>query len=105
MVLVTTFLFPIGFGLLLLALALLLLLLNDRRYQRRGLVEERHRVLGLPPGELVYEDADGQGEALSSTEFPLTGKPDYVVRAPDGRLIPIELKLNVQNMTTPYSNH
>ena len=62
-------------------------------------------MLGLPPGELVYEDADGEGEALMSTEFPLTGKPDYVVRDSDGRLIPLELKLNVQNVTTPYSNH
>jgi CRISPR-associated exonuclease Cas4 len=105
MPLVMNLLFPIGFGLLLLALALLLLLLNDRRYQRRRLVEERHRVLGLPPGELVYEDADGEGEALSSTEFPLIGKPDYVVRDSDGRLIPLELKLNVHNVTIPYSNH
>jgi len=98
-------LFPVGLCLLVLALALLILLLNDRRYQKRRLLEERHRALGLPPGELVYEDADGLGEPLSSNHYPLVGKPDYVVQLPDGRPVPIELKLNVQGATIPYSNH
>jgi CRISPR-associated exonuclease Cas4 len=98
-------LFPVGLGLLVLALVLLILLLNERRQQRRRLIEERHRTLGLPPGELVYEDADGQGESLSSSEYPLVGKPDYIVQLPDGHPVPIELKLGVQNATAPYSNH
>ncbi len=98
-------LLPIGIGLLLLALALLILLINDRRYQRERLIAERHRALGLPAGELVYEDADGQGETLSSNSYPLVGKPDYVVKIPDGRPVPIELKLNVHDATVPYSNH
>ncbi len=96
---------PVGLCLFVLALALLILLLNDRRYQRRRLIEERHRALGLPAGELVYEDADGQGEPLTSNHYPLVGKPDYVVQLPDGRPVPIELKLNVQDATIPYSNH
>src|SRR5947209_8495911 len=98
-------LLPIGLGLLFIALALVLLLLNERRQQRRRLIEERQRALGLPEGELVYEDADGQGETLSSSTYPLIGKPDYVVKLPDGRPVPVELKLNVQNATVPYSNH
>lgn len=98
-------LLPIGVGLLLLSLAIFILLLNERRSQRRRLIEEWHRALGLPPGELVYEDADGQGELLTSSAYPLVGKPDYVVQAPDGRPIPIELKLSVQDATAPYSNH
>jgi CRISPR-associated exonuclease Cas4 len=102
---ISNILLPIGLGLLLLALALFLLLLNQRRYQHTRLIEERHRALGLPEGELVYEDADGQGEVLSSNELPLMGKPDYVVRSPDGRLVPVELKLSVQDATVPYSNH
>lgn len=96
---------PIGLGLLLLALSLLILLLNERRHQRGRLLEERHHALGLPVGELVYEDADGQGEPLSSSEYPLVGKPDYVVQLPDGSPVPVELKLNVQNAAEPYSNH
>ena len=98
-------LLPIGLGLLFIALTLVLLLLNERRYQRRRLMAERQHALGLPEGELVYEDADGQGETLSSSAYPLVGKPDYVVKLPDGRPVPVELKLNVQNATVPYSNH
>lgn len=102
---ISSILFPVGLVLLLLALALLILILNERRYQRMRLIEERHRALGLPPGDLVYEDADGQGESLTSNQYPLVGKPDYIVQLPDGRPVPIELKLNVQNATMPYSNH
>lgn len=98
-------LLPIGLGLLILALALLILIVNERRQQRQRLIEERHRALGLPPGELVYEDADGQGELLSSSYYPLVGKPDYIVQLPDGRPVPVELKLNVHDATIPYSNH
>src|SRR5947199_2963262 len=101
----SSILLPIGLTLLLVAFALGILLLNERRYQRQRLIAERHRALGLPEGELVYEDADGQGETLSSSEYPLIGKPDYVVQLADGRPVPIELKLNVQNATMPYSNH
>ncbi len=101
----SSILLPIGLSLLLLTLILLILLRNERRYQRQRLVTERHTVLGLPPGELVYEDADGQGETLHSEQYPLIGKPDYIVKQADGRLIPIELKLSVQNVAAPYSNH
>src|SRR5947199_4807517 len=98
-------LLAIGLGLLLAALALVLLLLNDRRVQRSRLIAERHRALGLPEGELVYEDADGLGAPLSSRAYPLVGKPDYIVQLPDGRPVPIELKLSVQNVSEPYPNH
>jgi CRISPR-associated exonuclease Cas4 len=98
-------LLSIGLGLLLTAIALGLLLLNERRRQQSRLIVERHRALGLPEGKLVYEDADGEGEPLSSSAYPLMGKPDYIVQMPDGRPVPIELKLNVQNATAPYSNH
>src|SRR5947209_20578455 len=78
----SSILLPIGLTLLLVAFALGILLLNERRYQRQRLIAERHRALGLPEGELVYEDADGQGEPLSSSAYPLVGKPDYIVQAP-----------------------
>ena len=98
-------LLSIGLGLLLAALALGMLLLNERRYQRERLIRERHRMLGLPEGELVYEDADGQGGPLSSSGHPLVGKPDYIVKLPDGRPVPIELKPAVHDATAPFSNH
>lgn len=98
-------LLTVGVGLLLAAAALGLLVLNERRGRRSRLIAEKQRALGLPEGELVYEDADGQGEPLSSRAFPLVGKPDYVVRLPDGRPVPIELKLSVAEATAPFSNH
>ena len=98
-------LLAIGLGLLLVSLALAILLLNERRRRRSRLIAERHRALGLPEGELVYEDADGQGEPLSSSSYPLIGKPDYVVKQADGRPVPVELKLNVHDVTAPHSNH
>jgi CRISPR-associated exonuclease Cas4 len=98
-------LLAIGLGLLLAAIALSILLLNERRSRGRRLVVERRRALGLPEGELVYEDADGEGEPLSSASYPLVGKPDYIVKLPDGRPVPIELKLNVHDTVVPHSNH
>lgn len=90
---------------LLLACTLVILLWNERRFQHSRLQEERQRVLGLPEGELVYEDADGLGEPLSSSEYPLVGKPDYIVQLRDGRPVPIELKPNVHDATVPHTNH
>src|SRR5437588_5897583 len=101
----SSILLPLGLTLLLVALALGILVLNERRYERQRLITERHRALGLPEGELVYEDADGQGEPLSSSAYPLVGKPDYIVQARDGRPVPVELKLNVHDATVPFSNH
>ena len=98
-------LLTIGLICLLLAGALGILLWNERRVRHERLLDEHKRALGLPEGTLVYEDADGQGEPLSSSEFPLEGKPDYIVQLPDGRPVPVELKLNVHDATVPYSNH
>src|SRR5579883_2219375 len=100
-----TIVLTLGLVLLILAVALGVLLWNERRFQRNRLLLERQRALGLPEGELVYEDADGQGEPLSSSAYPLAGKPDYVVKLPNGRPVPIELKPGVHDVTAPYSNH
>ena len=67
-------LLAIGLGLLLASLALAILLLNERRVRRSKLIAERQRVLGLPEGELVYEDADGQGEIIIIQRLPFSGK-------------------------------
>lgn len=99
------FLLALGLTSLIVAAVLGILLWNERRVRYERLIAEHQHALGLPQGELVYEDADGQGETLSSNEYPLAGKPDYVVQLPDGRPVPIELKLNVHDATAPYSNH
>ena len=102
---ISSILLPTGLGLLLLTIALLILVHNERKYQQQRLIDERRHVLGLPSGDLVYEDADGQGEILYSDQVPLIGKPDYIIKLPNGQLVPIELKLSVQNVTSPHSNH
>jgi len=48
--------------------------------------------LGLPPGRIVYTDADGAAEPLAAHRYPLCGKPDYVVRTPQGLHVPVEVK-------------
>lgn len=101
----SSILLALGLCLLVLALVLVIMLLNERHLRRRRLIEERRHVLGLPTGELVYEDADGQGEMLSSSQYPLAGKPDYVIQLPDGRPVPIELKSDVRDVTAPHSHH
>lgn len=96
---------PIGIGLLLISLTLFLMLWNERRAQTRRLIEEHERALDLPEGELVYEDIDGLGEALTSDQVPLLGKPTYVVKQADGRLTPIEVKNTELNELKPASQH
>lgn len=98
-------LLTVGLILLMLAGGLGVLLWNEKRSRSERLLVQRQRDLGLPEGTLVYEDADGLGEPLSSSEYPLVGKPDYVVQLADGRPVPVELKLAVQNASAPYSNH
>jgi CRISPR-associated exonuclease Cas4 len=95
----------IGLGLFFLVLAILILKRNERLYRRRNVVMDRHRMPDLPKGTLIYEDVDGQGALLSSRQYPLVGKPDYVIKQADGRLVPIELKPLTRNAATPYSNH
>ncbi len=48
--------------------------------------------VGLPPGRIVYTDADGTAQSLAAHKYPLCGKPDYVVRTPEGVHVPVEVK-------------
>jgi CRISPR/Cas system-associated exonuclease Cas4 (RecB family) len=103
--LIENVLFAGGIGLLLFSVACFLLLFNERRTQRERLVEERHQALGLPPGQLVYENTDGLGEPITSDIHPLTGKPSYVVKLPNSLLLPIDIKPVAQNAMTPAPHH
>ncbi len=102
---IANILLPFGIGLLLISLTLFMMLWNERRASMRRLIEEHERALDLPEGELVYEDMDGQGEALISDQVPLLGKPTYVVKLADGRLTPIEVKNTELNELKPAGQH
>ena len=88
-------------------LALLVLLFNEFRVWRRRIRPERQEkpvTQKLPEGKIVYQDADGTGEPLLATSHPLSGKPDYVILAPDGAPIPVELKLSMES-AEPLRHH
>lgn len=98
-------LFASGVGLLLFSIACFVLLFNERRIQRERLIEEHQRALGLPAGELVYENTDGLGDPITSDTHPLIAKPSYIVKLPDHRLLPVDSKPVAQNAMTPASHH
>ncbi|MFQ5400019.1 MAG: PD-(D/E)XK nuclease family protein [Anaerolineae bacterium] len=50
---------------------------------------------GLPDGEVIYTDTGiwyRNNESLHITDLRLVGKPDYLVEATDGAIIPVEVK-------------
>lgn len=64
-------------------------------------------VSGLPKGKVVYEDVSGMArQPLYSHALGLTGKPDYLLRDPQGNLIPVEVKSSVTPRGgRPYKSH
>jgi CRISPR-associated exonuclease Cas4 len=74
------------------------LLAVSRRFGRKS---------GLPPGEVVYEDASGQAqEPFISKRLLMAGKPDYLMKDRNGDLIPVEVKSsNAPRAGRPYESH
>jgi CRISPR-associated exonuclease Cas4 len=90
-----------------LLVAVAVLLFNEfRAWRRRPRSAGPEQKAGppLPEGRIVYADADGTGEPLLASSHPLSGKPDYVVLAPDGTPIPVELKLDSEG-EEPQRHH
>ncbi len=68
----------------LLLIAAAFILLNARHQRRLG---------GLPEGELVYADVDGEDcPVLVSKRYGIKGKPDALVRTASGGIVPVERK-------------
>ncbi len=58
------------------------------------LSQSRKRALGIPDGDVVYQDHESQqvsARTLVSERLGLRGKPDCLIRNADG-IIPVELK-------------
>jgi hypothetical protein len=52
------------------------------------------RETGIPSGEIFYQDLVGQpfeAKVLRSSRWGISGKPDCLIRTPDG-VVPVELK-------------
>jgi CRISPR-associated exonuclease Cas4 len=62
---------------------------------------------GLPGGSVIYTD-DGtwfrNEEPLYADDVQLVGRPDYLVEAPDGSVIPVEVKSG-RAPAAPYDGH
>lgn len=69
--------------------------------------QQLHAASGLPKGQVVYEDVSGLArKPLYSQALGLTGKPDYLLRDPQGNLIPVEVKSgNAPRQGRPYKAH
>ena len=75
-------------------LAAVFLLLRARHQRRRG---------ELPKGQLIYiDDVARDCPVLLSHRYGLKGKPDAVVRATSGELIPVERKRTRAPRHRPY---
>jgi CRISPR-associated exonuclease Cas4 len=64
---------------------------------------------GIPAGEVFYQDLMGQpfqGEVLRSARWGISGKPDCLIRTPEG-VIPVELKKSKKPPARGeiYANH
>jgi CRISPR-associated exonuclease Cas4 len=76
---------PIGLGVTLVLLAVVVWLFARSREEQSG----------LPRGKVIYSDMGAwteQEDALFSSSLQLVGRPDYLVEAADGDLIPVEVK-------------
>jgi CRISPR/Cas system-associated exonuclease Cas4 (RecB family) len=71
--------------------------------------QQRRRQLGLPNGDVFYQDHSGQPMAavtLRSSTYGMHGKPDCLIRNADG-IIPVELKKSAKRPAQGgvYPNH
>jgi len=81
---------------LLLAIALILMFVSRRQRQQ----------LGVPQGNLLYEDMDSEGrlrKPLFDPVLNLVGRPDYLIREGD-QLVPVEVKSG-RSPKQPYESH
>lgn len=88
---------PLGLGITFILLAVAAWLFASLRQEKTG----------LPSGKVIYTDTGAwmeQQDALFSSSLQLVGRPDYLVEAPDGDLIPVEVKSSPAPRR-PYEAH
>lgn len=88
---------PVGLVVTLILLALAAWLFARSREERSG----------LPAGKVIYTDTEAwmeQQEALFSSSLQLVGRPDYLVEASNGDLIPVEVKSS-NSPRRPHQSH
>ena len=73
------------------------------------LARRARRKIGIPSGEIFYQDLVGQpfqAKVLRSPRWGISGKPDCLIRTPDG-IVPVELKKSKRPLARGgvYPNH
>ena len=103
-------------------LAVLLVLLAAAAVLARAAASRESKRAGLPAGSLLYSDTgrpigriapteigrDGQKQEkpLVSRTLALVGRPDYLIEAEDGSVVPVEAKsTNCPPTGRPYDSH
>lgn len=69
---------------------------------------QQRQASGLPAGRIIYDDSGARQRTLERPLFEptlgLAGKPDYLLEAKKGELIPVEVKSG-NAPEQPYENH
>lgn len=66
-------------------------------------IERKKNHFGILEGDIVYSDLTQNEKIFFSKKFPLTGKPDYIIKTKHGIFIPVEVKTGWH--TKPLQNH
>jgi CRISPR-associated exonuclease Cas4 len=88
---------PLGLGITFILLAVVAWLFASSKREKTG----------LPAGEVIYTDTGAwteQEDTLYSANLQLVGRPDYLVQAKNGDLIPVEVKSS-NAPRRPYQAH
>ena len=82
---------PIGFLDLSILLMITAVILITSGVGIRWSVRKKKKTFGIPEGLILYSDLNVPADALFSTRYRLTGKPDYIVKK-ENHCIPVEIK-------------
>lgn len=68
--------------------------------------DKKNRILGryyqIPHGKVLYSDLLNTRKVLFSKKLLLKGKPDYILKTRNGKIIPIEVKTGNHITPKPY---
>jgi CRISPR-associated exonuclease Cas4 len=68
-------------------------------------LSRRAAHFGSLAGTRIYQDSPQRpGELLFASSLPLCGKPDYLIKTPEG-IVPVEYKSGRTAPPVPYQNH
>lgn len=94
-----------AYGVLAFTFTLILLLIAVYLWWETQSLQEQ---TGMPTGKVIYSDTGvwrKQTESLYAQDVGLVGKPDYLIQADGGIVIPVEVKSGQAPPRQPYDSH